>query len=126
MRKFAMLSVVMALVCSATVVRAAEEWKMPAPTNEHKWLERFVGDWVCDVSIYMAPGKPPMKAKATETFKKIGGFWVVGEGKGEMAGMKHNHVFTVGYDVNKKKYVGTWIDSNVGTMWQYEGLVSGN
>ena len=71
----------------------------------------------------MEPGKPAIKAKGTETSRLIGGFWVVGEGKGEMMNMPFTSVLTLGYDPDKKKYVGTWVDSMSSYLWKYEGTV---
>ena len=30
---------------------------------------------------------------------------------------------TLGYDKDKNKYVGTWVDSMTDTLWQYQGNV---
>ncbi len=32
-------------------------------------------------------------------------------------------VMTLGYDPEKKKYVGTWVDSMTSHLWRYEGTV---
>jgi uncharacterized protein DUF1579 len=32
-------------------------------------------------------------------------------------------ILTIGYDVEKKSYVGTWIDSHTGYLWKYTGKV---
>jgi hypothetical protein len=102
---------------------AQEAPQMPQPTKEHAWLQQFAGTWDYEVEIFMEPGKPPMKAKGTEVARMIGGFWVVGESKGNMGEMVFTNITTFGYDPAKKKYVGTAIDSASSTLWQYEGTV---
>jgi predicted enzyme related to lactoylglutathione lyase len=53
----------------------------------------------------------------------LGGFWLLTEGKGDIMGMPYSSSFTLGYDSDKKKFVGTWVDSMTGYMWKYEGSV---
>jgi hypothetical protein len=108
---------------AATFVLAQDPPPMPQPTKEHEWLKQFLGEWESEVEAFMEPGKPPMKHKGTEVCRAIGGLWVVGEGKGEMGGMTFSHLLTLGYDPEKKKYIGTWIDSMMNYMWKYEGTV---
>lgn len=117
-----------ALVLTAGVIIAAEPPAMPQPTKEHEWLKKFAGEWEIETEIFMEPGKPPMKTKSTESARMLGGFWVVGESKGEMMGAPFTGIMTFGYDPEKKKYVGTWIDSNTSMLWNYLGTVdaSGN
>src|SRR5688572_8060718 len=67
------------------------------------------------------PSKPPMKLKGTESSRMIGGFWAMCELKGEMMGTPYTGILTLGYDEEKKKYVGTWIDSMTGYLWTYTG-----
>lgn len=102
---------------------AAEPPAMPQPLKEHEWLNQFVGEWDIETEVFMEPGKEPLKMKGTESARMLGGFWVVGENKGEMMGMPFTGVMTFGYDPEKKKYVGTWVDSNTSTLWQYLGTV---
>lgn len=102
---------------------AAEPPGMPQPTKEHDWLKQFAGEWDTEVEMFMEPGKPPMKSKGTESARMVGGFWVVGENKGEMMGAPFTGLMTFGYDPEKKKYVGTWVDSMTSTLWQYVGSV---
>ncbi len=96
---------------------------MPKPTPEHVWLEKFVGDWSTDSKGTMGPDQPPMECKGSLNSRKLGGFWVLNEMKGDMAGAPMTGVQTIGYDENKKKYVGTWVDSMTNFMWKYEGTV---
>src|SRR5688500_4131390 len=116
MKKLPTFNLVVALLIGDIVLRGEETSKMPvlpAPVKEHEWLKQFVGEWQSDVEITMEPGKPPMKGKGTERTRMLGGFWVVGEGTGEMEGMPAPMTsrLTLGYDPQKSKYVGTWVDS---------------
>jgi hypothetical protein len=110
-------------VLSPSISHTQEAPKMPEPTKEHQWLAQFVGEWESEAEVKMGPGTEPMKCKGTETVRQLGGFWIVAEGKGEVMGMKMQHLMTLGYDPEKKKYIGTWVDSMMGHMWKYEGTV---
>ena len=81
--------------------------------KEHEWLQKFVGEWESAVEVTMEPGKPPMKCKGIESTRMLGGFWVVGEATGKMEGVPGTmtSLMTLGYDPQKSKYVGTWVDS---------------
>ncbi len=107
------------------VAQDAAQYEMPQPTAEHQWLQQFVGEWETETDVTGMPDHPPMKGKGTETVRSIGGFWVIGEGTGSMEGVPGNMIgiITLGYDVSKQKYVGTWIDSMTGILWVYEGTV---
>jgi hypothetical protein len=67
--------------------------------------------------------KAAHEARGTATARMLGGFWVVGEGKTEMMGFSFSNILTLGYDPEKKKYVGTWVDSMTSYMWKYEGTL---
>jgi hypothetical protein len=53
----------------------------------------------------------------------LGGFWVISDMTGDMGGVNMTAVQTIGYDSEKKKYVGTWVDSMMNHLWRYEGEV---
>jgi hypothetical protein len=38
-------------------------------------------------------------------------------------GQPYSAVITLGYDPEKQKYVGTWVDSVTGYLWHYTGEV---
>lgn len=109
--------------CSAALLPAAEEMKMPEPVQQHQWLERFVGEWECEGECYMDPAKPE-KITGSEKTYRLGKFWVVTKGKGTMGDKEMEHVLTLGYDPRKAKFVGTWVDSMTDSLWVYEGTVS--
>ena len=64
-----------------------------------------------------------MKCKGSMSARMLGGFWLVSEAKGDVMGTQVTALQTIGYDPQAKKYVGTWIDSVVNHMWEYEGTV---
>jgi hypothetical protein len=97
--------------------------EFPKPSSEHVWLQQFVGEWESDTEAYMEPGKPPMKSKGTENIYSLGGFWTISEIKSTMMDMPFAGNLTLGYDPSKKKYVGTWVDSMTGHLWEYEGTL---
>ncbi len=96
---------------------------MSAPEKEHKWLEQFVGEWEIQSKGMMGPGQPPIEFAGRMTSRSLGGIWFINELKLEMPGTPMNGIQTIGYDSDKKKYVGTWVDSHMSYMWKYEGTV---
>jgi hypothetical protein len=91
------------------------------PTKEHAWLQQLLGDWTYEGECYGGPDQPPMKSSGTETVRPLGDFWIVAEGKGEMpGGGEGKTMMTLGYDVDKKCYQGTWVGSMMPKLWVYE------
>lgn len=101
---------------------------MDKPTSQHKWLEQLAGDWDAEAKTVMGADMSFVISKSKETAKMIGGMWLHCEARGEHAGMPEGHesVFTIGYDLKKDKYVGSFISSAMSSMWLYEGSVEGN
>jgi hypothetical protein len=93
------------------------------PQKEHHWLQKLVGEWTCEGEAMCEPGKPPMKWEATESVRSVGGVWIIGEGRGEMPGSGEptTTLLTLGYDPQKKRYVGTFIGSMMTNLWVYDG-----
>ena len=117
-----LLSLTFALLFVGDAV-AQEQPAMPEPTQEHKWLQQFSGDWTTQSESSMGPDQPPVQCEGTITSRMLGGFWLVNNMKGDYAGTPMNGIQTIGFDETKKKYVGTWIDSMTSMMWHYEGQV---
>jgi hypothetical protein len=98
-------------------------------SKEHKWLERFAGEWTWEMEAAMEPGKSPVKHTGTESVRSLGGFWIIAEGHGEMPeGGPATTMMTLGFDPQKKRFVGTFVGSMMTNMWVYEGELdaSGN
>jgi hypothetical protein len=119
----AFLTALTLLVLTAGASRAEEMPELPKPAAEHQWLQQFVGEWESETEAYMEPGKPPVRSKGTESVRPLGGFWTISEIKGDMMGSPFMGNLTLGYDPEKQKYVGTWVDSMTGRLWNYEGAV---
>jgi len=89
---------------------------------EHQWLQKFVGEWESE-STAGGPDGAEFHGTGTMVSRMIGDLWVVSELTGKMGEVTITGVQTIGYDPQKKKYVGTWIDSMMNYMWSYEGTV---
>ena len=127
MKKIAIVSVVAALAAGAGLLAAHDPPdtapKMPGPAPEHRWLQQGVGEWESVSTMCAEPGKTPVESKGSERVRAIGEFWIVGEGQATVFGMPFTTVITLGYDPEKKKFVGTWIDSVSPYLWHYEGTL---
>ena len=95
---------------------------MAEPTKEHKWLQRFIGEWTVEGECMMGPDQPPMKTTGQCTTRSLGGLWTLNEGSGLMpGGGEARSIITLGYDPAKGKFVGTFIASMLTHLWLYEG-----
>jgi len=125
MKKFAVVGSVVAVLVAAGVCRAQAPAEMPKPVKEHEWLGQLVGEWETEAEAVFDPSQPPVKCEGTESCRAIGGFWVLNETTGTPPGSTEpmTGLMTLGYDPEKKKYVGTWVDSMTGHLWAYEGTL---
>ncbi|WP_315791503.1 DUF1579 domain-containing protein [Fischerella sp. JS2] len=92
------------------------------PQNEHNWLQKLVGEWTYETEATMEPDNPPEKFGGIESVRSLGELWVLAEGQSEMPGCgSATTMMTLGYDPQKKRYVGTWIGSMMTYLWVYDG-----
>ena len=109
-------------VCGMTVNLAAqEEYAPPQPTKHHAILKKDAGTWDAEIKMWTAPGTEPMVSKGTDVGEMFGEFWVMSKFSGSVMGMEFEGRSTLGYDPEKKKYVGTWCDTMTPTMSFMEG-----
>jgi len=95
---------------------------MAEPQKEHEWLQKLVGEWIYESEATMEPGKPPNRFSGTENVRSLGGLWILAEGQGEMpGGGTATTMMTLGYDPQKKRFVGTWVGSMMTYLWVYDG-----
>ena len=84
------------------------------PAKEHGILKKELGTWKATVKSYMGPTgmyDEPQVSTGTETNEMIGEFWLVSRFKGDFGGMPFTGQSMMGYDEEKGKFVGMWIDS---------------
>ena len=94
------------------------------PREEHRWLQKLVGEWTFDGEATAAPGQPPETFTGSERVRPLGELWVLAEGEGESPGGGIDRsVMTLGYDAQKGRYVGTWIGSMMTHLWVYDGAL---
>lgn len=101
--------------------------KYADPGEQHAWLGRTVGTWKAEARFWSKPGEPPQESDGKQT-----NTWLLGkrfvqsiyEGNtpwGEFTGMAID-----GFDRQRGKYVGIWIDSMGTAMMVFEGKVEGD
>lgn len=93
---------------------------------EHRWLQRLVGEWT-SVMEGTGPDGTVVRHGGTETVRSLGGVWIVSEGVMEMPeGENGTSLMSLGYDPERKRFVGTFIASMMTFMWVYDGRLEGN
>ena len=94
----------------------------PEPQEQHRWLQKLVGEWTYENECVVEPGKPPEKFVGTDSVRTLGDLWVLCEGKVNMPGGGGGHtLMTLGYDPNRKCFVGTFVASIMTYLWIYDG-----
>lgn len=105
---------------------AAQPPTPPGPEPEHALLKKFVGEWVTESECTPGPDLPKTKSHGTIKARMLGDLWMVAEHDMTSMDMKINAIVTLGYDPQKKAYVGTWVDSMFNHLWHYRGTAEGN
>lgn len=111
---------------TTTEATQTEQFAMPIPEpqKEHEWLKRLVGEWTFEGEATMGPDKPPSIFKGVERVRSLGGLWFLCEGDGDMPGGGiAKTLMTLGYDPQKKRFVGTFIGSMMTNLWIYDGAL---
>ena len=109
---------------SLSVVAQSEEdnkkWiEYATPSTMQKMMASWDGEWDEDITMWMAPGAPEQKSKASCVNRMIlDGRYQESVHKGEFAGMPFNGIGTLAWDNTLKVFVNTWID-NFGTGMMY-------
>jgi hypothetical protein len=90
--------------------------KYSTPGPEHKKLEAMVGTWDTAAKMWMDPSAAPQESKGVAENKMVlGGRFLEQNFEGTMMNQPFTGKGYTGYDLYKKQYVSTWMDS-MGTM----------
>jgi len=94
-----------------------EAWaKYASPGENHKLMEPIIGKWSAVTTAWMAPGAPPAQGSGTaENAWVLEGRFVQQMFQGEFMGQKYTGLGFTGYDVYRKEFIGSWMDT-MGTM----------
>lgn len=95
--------------------------EFPKPTEQHRWLERLVGDWEI-THVYTDESGKSVTLRSSETVRSLDGIWFLAEGEGETpGGSRAKHAIILGYDPDRKRFVGTWVGTPMTHQWIYDG-----
>lgn len=106
---------------AAAFTPIAQDMGMPQPTDEHKHMLAGAGEWEGTLTSYAIPGVKPEPVAAREAVTAIGGFWVLSDFHCTFMGQPYHGSGHYGYDAEKKKYIGTWVDSMSSQLALMEG-----
>ena len=83
----------------------------PQPGPEHAIFKEVAGTWDAKIEAWMGPGEPNVSVGTEVNEVSCGGLCVVTHFKSTMMNAPFEGRGTETYDVAKKKYVGSWVDS---------------
>lgn len=94
------------------------------PQAEHQWLEQLVGTWSFQHICKMPDGSQSSES-GTMCCRTLHGMWLLSESHGDASSSMGpwSNFLTVGYDTEKKEYVGTFISSMMSSIWHYRGTM---
>ena len=85
------------------------------PEEAHRWLHQLVGDWTFE--SVNSDGHAGI-----ERVRKLGELWVVGESEMRMPdGGTASAIITIGFDSDRKRFVGSWVGTMMTKLWVYDG-----
>lgn len=91
------------------------------PQKQHHWLKKLVGEWAFEHEASMGPGKPPETFRGNERVRALGDVWVLCDGEGQTpGGGVGTSMMTLGYDTQKKQFVGSFVGSMMTNLWVYD------
>ena len=83
-----------------------------SPGESHQYLERYVGEWSYEQSMWSNPTQPAIKTSGVSTKSMImGDRYLQEEMHGEMMGQPFHGLAVTGYDNLERVLRSTWIDN---------------
>jgi hypothetical protein len=111
-----------AALVAALAACAPRRPEFPQPTKHHRQLSAWEGAWSVQLR---QPGPPLFQGAAAQTDRfDIGGLWLISELQGDLEGQPFRAHAVIGYDTQKSKYTGFWIDSRSTAPICFEGDLS--
>ena len=109
------------LTCLSMTVACLSQDELPTkPPTGFDWLTQFEGQWNV---VSQTPGSNIPASRGTIHSKTMGQQWLINKHQAELGGIAFEAIQTLGYDSEKKEFVGTWIDSLSDFTWQYRGTL---
>ena len=100
----------------------AEMMQLGSPGDGHKVFAGLAGTYDVVAKMWMNPAAPPMESKGTSTKTVLwDGRYLAEEFSGDMMGAPFQGKSITGFDNQKKKYIGTWMDSMSTAIMYSEG-----
>src|SRR5688572_14212452 len=125
-------AVIATLGLAAAPGARAQAGGFPKPGPEHQKLAYFIGRWTSDGEMKPGPMGPGGKVTGTGSCEWFtGGFHLVCRSKGRGPMGEMDHMYFLGYDVERKRYTYLGIDNMgsgepaygqlAGDTWSWEG-----
>ncbi|MBL8858148.1 MAG: DUF1579 domain-containing protein [Planctomycetes bacterium] len=97
-------------------------WQPSRPGPAHAVLADLEGQFDAKFTL-LAPGAPKMESQGTsKNDRALGGLWVRCDYHDpSYMGTEFRGMSLIGYDADKKKYVGVWVDSSTSALQISEG-----
>jgi hypothetical protein len=122
-RSFVGLVACLGLVGAPGLARGQDAPPIPKPTVDHDRLAKDAGTWDATIKSWnKGPDSEPTVSQGVEVVKVLpGGLWIHSEFNGKFGDMEFHGCGQSGYDTQKGKYVGTWVDSMSTQIMMLEG-----
>lgn len=99
----------------------SEDFKPAEASDEHRWLQQFVGDWTFEGECTTPEGSSKQVGK--QSIRMLGDLWAIGESETQMDPEPMKSIITLGYDQARGKFVGSFIATMMTSFWVYEGTL---
>ena len=104
-----------------TAISVAQTSDASDDVADHTILKKDVGEWAGELRMF-GPDMPSDAMPADETNTMLGEFWVISNFS---MGDEFQGQGTFGYDADKKKFIGSWVDSQSPHAMHMEGTWDG-
>lgn len=94
----------------------------PEVLEQHRWLQRLVGEWTFEHDAPAAEGQAATKHTGIERVRMLGEVWAICESEVSMPdGQSARNIMSLGYDAEKQQFIGTFLSSMMTFAWIYTG-----